>query len=84
MHHVKRRLDTRESGAQGLGLQAVSSDDLRRLADAAREELRPAGQAAHAVTVRFERRQEAAADVAGRAGEEDHGKTLQHGPFRLP
>ncbi len=68
---VVRRVDARERRVERLPPQAVARDDLGARGDPGGEALRPPGEAANAVSALRERAQEPAADVAGRARQED-------------
>ena len=68
---VVRRVDARERRVERLPPQAVARDDLGARGDPGGQALRPPGEAAHAAAALRERAQEPAADVAGRARQED-------------
>ena len=71
VNQVVRRVDARERRVERLAPQAVARDDLGARGDPGGQALRPPGEAAHAVAALRERAQEPAADVAGRARQED-------------
>ena len=71
VHEVVGGVNPPQGGGEGLGVQDVPPYDLRVGSKAAREVLGTARQTAHPVAAGFESRDQPAADVTARAGNED-------------